>query len=156
MKNRHLLLFLAALIILSSCNSATKHCFLCQSVPQNAPCIVNLSTGEIAALSLGGKGLISYSVVGGISITGQDGLSCVASLPIIGEEMNLALFCDDCKALISPIPNNGYVLADLHSFDNIQLYPIAAGERFSINQYDISIIADEESSRLMIEVIKED
>lgn len=112
----------AALIACSACGRSTEHCYLCQGIPQDDPCIVNLATGDIAVLSAGGYGHAELSITGDVSVTGENGELCRATIPITGEQVNPALFCEDCWALIEATPNNGYVLADLKDLSNIQLY----------------------------------
>lgn len=131
----------AALMVCSACGRSSSHCFLCQSIPQDEPCIVNLATGDIAVLSAGGYGHTELSVTGGITVVGENGESCRATIPISGGEMNPNLFCDNCRSLIENIPNNGYVLADLHNLSGIQLYVIEDRVAITIREYVVSIDA---------------
>lgn len=87
-------------------------------------------------LSVGGAGHAALSMIDGVSVTGINGESCRATILIGGEEMNPALFCEDCRALIEDTPNNGYVLADLHNLNSIKLYPL---EDQTIRNYTLSV-----------------
>ena len=87
-----LLPIIALLMICAACRNSSSHCYLCQSVPYNEPCIINLATGEIAVLSTGGYGHAELSIIGGVSVTGINGESCRATIPANGAEMNPALF----------------------------------------------------------------
>lgn len=135
-KHLFLSLCISIIISLSACESSTSHCFLCEGVPHDEPCIVNLATGEIAVLSVGGYGHAELSLTGGISVTGENGETCFAIVPAIGEEMNPNLYCDDCLALIKATLNNGYVLADLGDLSHIKLYSI---KDTAIRNYTLSV-----------------
>lgn len=126
----------AALIACSACGQSSSHCYLCQGIPQDEPCIVNLATGEIAVLSAGSYGHAELIVTGGISVITENGNSCKATFPTSGGDMNPDLFCDNCRSLIEATPNDGYVLADLHDLQNIQLYPI---EDIMIRDYTLTV-----------------
>lgn len=154
MKRKHFMALLSLVIVMvcTACsNSHASHCYLCEGIPYDEPCIVSLATGDIAVLSTGGYGHASLSNTGGVSVIGYNGESCRATLPIMGEALNPDLFCDDCKTLIDTTQNNGYVLADLHDLTDIQLYPIETGASYAIRTYDVTI-TDTQDSKLNIEV----
>lgn len=134
-----LLALIALLPCLASCRRIAAHCFLCQGVPHSVPCVVNLSTGDVAELSPGGYGHIAFSTVGGVTVTSNNGEACTATLTALGKDMDPALFCNDCRELISQVPNSGYVLADIWDLTNISLYPIEVGASFPIGEYIVSI-----------------
>ncbi len=123
-------------LALSACGRSPSHCYLCQGIPHDEPCIVSLATGEVAVLSGGCYGHAELSMIDGVSITGINGTSCKATIPITGEQVNPALFCEDCWALIEATPNNGYVLADLKDLSNVQLYLI---EDIIIRGYTLTV-----------------
>ena len=133
----------ALLMACSACGRSSSHCYLCQGIPQDEPCIVNLATGDIAVLSAGGYGHAELSVTGSISVTGENGESCKATHPASGGDMNLHLFCENCRSLIEATPNSGYVLADLHDLSNIQLYAIEDAT-ITIREYVVSITATDD------------
>ena len=150
-----LLPIIALLMICAACRNSSSHCYLCQSVPYNEPCIINLATGEIAVLSTGGYGHAELSMIGGVSVTGINGESCRATIPANGAEMNPALFCEDCRELIEAAPNSGYALADLRDLDNIKLYSIEAGNSFTIRGHSIQIEAGADGERIVTVTGKE-
>ena len=123
-------------VTFTACGRSSSHCYLCQGIPHDEPCIVNLATGEIAVLSVGGYGHAELSMIGGVSVTGINGESCEATIPISGEKVNPALFCEDCRERIAATPNNGYALADLKALSNVQLYPI---EDIAIRNYILTV-----------------
>ena len=127
------------IIALSACGSSTSHCYLCEGVPCDEPCVVNLATGEIAVLSVGGYGHAELSLTGGISVTGKQGESCSALVPAIGEKVNPNLYCDDCLALIEATSNTGYVLADLGDLNSIHLYGLESGTAIKLGNYTVSV-----------------
>lgn len=150
-----LLPIIALLMICAACRNSSLHCYLCQGIPRDEPCIVNLATGEIAVLSVGGYGHAELSFIGGVSVTGINGESCKTTIPKSGEEVNPALFCEDCRSLIEATPNSGYALADLRDLDNIKLYSIEAGNSFTIRDYNIQIEAGADGERIVTATCKE-
>ena len=142
----------AVLIMISSCGRSPAHCFLCQSIPRNTPCIVNLSTGDVTELSVGSLGSISWSFIGKAVITGNGDNSCTATLPANIGKMNSNLFCENCQNLVAEVSDRGYVLADLHNLNNIQLYAIEDGVSITIREYVVSIEAPNDMYWEILEV----
>ena len=128
------------IIVLTACGSSTSHCYLCEGIPHDEPCVVNLATGDIVVLSVGGYGHAALSITGGISVTGENGELCSAIIPSASEEMNPRFFCDDCLPILEATPNTGYVLADLSDLSNIKLYSI---KDTTIRNYNISVSKSE-------------
>lgn len=157
MKMRKLILFLclfALLLCVPACTRSGRqaHCYLCQGIPHDEPCIVDLATGDIAVLSAGDYGKVAWSFSGNILVTGKNGESSKATIPAAEQEVNTVLFCDDCMALIETTPNTGYVLADLHDLGHIQLYSIAVDTTPVIRNYALSITATD-NARLEIQTV---
>ena len=135
---RIICLFAAAslLLLCTSCGHSADHCYLCQGISHDEPCIVNLATGEIAVLSTGSYGHAEMTFTGGVSVTGENGESCHATIPQTSEAVDSNLYCTDCLALIETTSNNGYVLADLYNLNSIKLYPL---EDQTILNYTLSV-----------------
>ena len=91
---------------------------------------------DIAVLSAGSYGHAELIVTVGVSVITENGNSCKATFPTSGGDMNPDLFCDNCRSLIEATPNDGYVLADLHDLENVQLYPI---EDTTIRDYTLTV-----------------
>lgn len=77
---------------------------------------------------------------------------CRAYLPAETEPMAPEQFCQDCRALVSGICTEGYVLADLYDLDDIQVYAIADGKSYIIRDYTVTVSGDENAEKLKIEV----
>lgn len=140
-----LLITLSLFFCISACHcpKVKGRCFLCQGVPRGVPCAVNLHTGDVAELSPGGYGHMSYASIGGVTVIGYNGERCTAMLSAVGEDMDPALFCDDCRELIAQITNAGYILSDLRDISDISLYPIEIGATFTIGEYIVSVAEDD-------------
>jgi len=130
------------LLLFTSCGRANKHCYLCQGIPYEAPCLVDLSTGDVAPLTVDGNdGALRIQFLGNVRVELTPDEAC-AIIPIEPQAVNTSLYCADCLALIEATPNNGYVLADLSDLASIRLYPVEGGDAVTIRDYNISISAD--------------
>ena len=132
-------------------------CALCRNGEGSkfhAPCIVNLSTGEVAELSVYDphptepgevstelkKGFFSYYGAAGANIMcNQESEFCRATLPIEIEKINPAYFCYECRRIISDIDKEGYVLADMHDPEGIMVYKIRNGSKYEIRDYLVTV-----------------
>lgn len=124
--------------LLPACGGRTSHCYLCQGIPYEAPCLVDLSTGDVAPLTVSGNnGAVSFQTLGDIHIEQLPWVTR-ATIPAEPQAVNTCLFCDSCQALIDATPNSGYALADLSDLNSITLYPIENQKAISIRNYDIS------------------
>ena len=143
-----IILIIVIALALSACGRSPSRCYLCRGIPHDEPCIVSLTTGDIAVLSAGSYGHAELIVTGGISVIAENGESCKATLPTSGGDMNPDLFCDNCRSLIEATPNDGYVLANLHDLENVQLYPI---ECITIRDYILTVsVADNDYEVQMV------
>ena len=112
----------------SGCGRKVSHCYLHEGFAYDAPCIVDLSNGNITDVSvIGDKGYMQITTHEGVSVMQLPEDQTSISLSGEDQSVNTALFCDDCLALIEAVPNHGYVLADLRDLGDIRLYPIAEG-----------------------------
>lgn len=103
----------------------------------HAPCLVNLSTGEVGELTIYDP---HRSLVGEIAKTQQTGTfsllhcagltaardtcnyTCSVTLPQEQDQMAPAFFCLDCRALLAEVAQKGYVLLDLYDLQDITAY----------------------------------
>ena len=147
-------------------------CALCGSgsgISYHAPVVVNLSTGESGELRVydpdpyrrneiaeeQSTGTFSFLDVAGImGYRDTCGHSSHVTLPKDREwtQIDPALFCHDCRALLTDTATEGYVLADLYNLSDITTYAIKNGAKYTIRDYDISISTQEEPSGLSINV----
>ena len=137
-------LVLCAIILslLASCGARGSHCYLCQGIPYEAPCLVDLSTGDVSPLTVNRHDdAVRFQTLGDIHIE-QLPWETQATIPAEPQSVNTTLFCEDCRVLIDTTPNSGYLLADLSDLNNITLYPIENQKVISIRNYDISAEAD--------------
>ena len=73
----------------------------------------------------------------------------------IGEKtgkIDPALFCHDCRALLSDTAMEGYALLDLYDLENIQAFAVEKGAEYIIRDYTVSINKDQEKGGLKVEV----
>lgn len=138
------------MLILVSCGNTRPHCYLCQGIPCDAPCLVDLSTGEVVPLTVDeNSGALSIQFLGDARIELKPGEAC-ATIPTEPRDVNTDLFCDKCRMLIAAASNSSYVLADMKDIGDVRLYPIEAGRTISIRNYIIAIAVD--GDRLIIQV----
>ncbi len=144
-------------------------CALCRngkSTKIHAPCLINLSTVEVAELSiyephpteLGEvstelkKGFFSYYGVAGANIMcNQESELCRATLPIEIEKISPAYFCYKCRRIISDVDKEGYVLADMYDPEDARVYEIRNGSKYEIRDYLVTVNKTENKS-LEVEV----
>ena len=137
-----LVLFAVIMSLLAACGGRSSHCYLCQGIPYEAPCLVDLSTGDVTPLSINkNDDAVSFQILGDARIE-QLPWETHATIPAEPQPVNTNLFCEDCRALINSTTNGRYVLADLSDLDSITLYPIENQKAISIRDYDISAEAD--------------
>lgn len=141
-------------------------CALCgtdRDVKHHAPCIVNLSSGEIAELSvyqphptIPGEvtdeiktGYFSFSFSAGANIMQSPELEkCEATLPKEIKVMQPEHYCYDCRRLLSNIDKKGYVIVDLYDDESIGAFKIYDGGKYTIRDYIVTVHKDE--NRLMV------
>lgn len=151
------------LIVLSSCglkeSEVEFHCYICDSLPYHAPCVINLSTGRVLELAVYDndpvrQGELAESQTSGyFSFTGSAGMvamkdagrSCSINIPSDPVEINPSLFCNTCLEALNQFSNNGIVLADLYDLANIHYYIIEEGTEYSLRDYKITITLDADS-----------
>ena len=128
--------------LLASCSGQSSHCYLCQSISYEAPCFVDLSTGDVAPLTVSKHDdAVSFQILGNIRIK-QLPWETHATIPAEPQPVNTDLFCENCQVLIDATPNGGYVLADLSDLNSITLYPIETKGSISVRDYGITTDMD--------------
>lgn len=138
-----------------------ERCSLCDNLPRHAPCIVNLSTGELVELEIydphpykvaeiaeeqpGGY----FSFVRGAGLDGHMVAAeyLTATIPIRSESMNKEYFCNSCRSLLDDYKRCGYVLVDLKDAKAPILYSIEEGTSFSLRCYKVEIGKNEKDDK---------
>ena len=140
----------ALLILLIGCSRSPRHCYLCGGFRYECPCVIELSTGNIAELKPASAGNAELMSIGKTSVRSYEQNSVTAAVPAIGDEIDRNIFCYNCLGIIDRTPNEGYVLADLNDLDNIALYEIKDGTELQIRDCDITIHEDQ-NNQLVLE-----
>lgn len=151
------LLFLSIWVFLPrSANPA--RCALCAAGRYHAPCLLNLSTGELfelavyspheqleAELSPSQPSVLAIQMSGGIFAYSDPRAGwCDATAPHIKEPPRASLFCGACGALLRPYYKDGYVLLDLYA--GPECYPFRAGASYDIRDYRVNIVNKPDST----------
>lgn len=145
---------------------AAKHCYICEGLSYHAPCLINLSTGDILELSIYDNdpidqgelakvqmtGHISFTMCGGMLAIVDAGNHAQISIPPDQKTMNIELFCEACQQALHSISNRGIVLADLYDLGHIQYYVLERGAEYAFRDYAISIEQQNDTSDLILSV----
>lgn len=139
-------------------------CALCRNKEGkkiHAPCIINLSTGEIAELSVYQphpseigevsaelkKGYFSFSSGAGANIMqNPENEFCEATLPKDEMIITPAHFCYDCRRIIAEIDKDGYVVADMYDPENVSVFKVWDGAKYEIRDYLVTVNKTENKS----------
>ena len=144
-----------------------SHCYVCEGLRYHAPCLLDLSTGNILELSVYENdpitqgelaqnqttGNFSFMRSGNMTAARNTGVSCSATIPPISQKMDCSLFCEACRSAMECVPNSGIVLADLYDLGNIQYFTLEDGANYSFRDYQIHIEKKTDSTQLEITVL---
>ena len=148
-----LLLSFVILICLSGCGRSRSHCYLCEGLAYEAPCLVDLATGDVAELKpRANEDQLVWTGYSSIMVEQRPDGSALAMIPDNNQEIAWELFCDSCIAALDATARGGYILADLADLNSIRLYTIEAEQSFPLRQYDVSIMGQNDSRSLIVEV----
>lgn len=167
-----LMLVVVMAITLVGCSQSPtpepERCGLCDYIPSHAPCLVNLSTGEVGEIFCYDPHPVKVGEIadyqrGGyfcfMSVAGLRGYldACVPEahiyVPFDTEKYEEKFFCNNCRKQLSDFADDGYVLVDLREPETPLLYPVVAGEEFSVRCYNVSITEREDKDELDITVV---
>ena len=159
-----MILCVALLVLLVACSTENipepERCFLCDDQPRHAPCIINLSTGELLELDVyephpflvgeiaeeqrGGY----FSFVRGAGVKGYKlgAESIIITIPVKSDKMDQRYFCSSCRELLSNHTDQGYILADLHDPRKPVVYAIHPDIKVAFRYYEISVQEVKEDS----------
>ncbi len=150
-----------------------RRCALCGSgegMRYHAPCLVNLSTGEVGEMvvytqhpHLAGEiapeeqqqtGTFCFFSCAGLHAVRD---TCVHTCKVSIPPENIGLmypgyFCKECRVLLAETEVVGYLLVDLYDLDHIQAYPVRDGEVYTIRDYVVSMAIDRKTDELDVDV----
>lgn len=130
-------------------------CALCgrQLIKYHAPCLINLSTGELEELTIFApheryQGEISETQNRGVTCSfGRGGVRCHSSagsgtatayFPQSDARIDVSLYCNRCRDFLKSADSYGYVLLDMYE-QTIYSYHIAPNSSYQIRDYEIYV-----------------
>lgn len=144
-----------------------ESCSLCSGRPYHAPCIVNLSTGEVGELQVYDPDPRTISEIAAQQQTGTfsflhcagltgwretDNHTSQVTVPRKRDRISQRYFCENCRSLLMETAVRGYILLDLYDLEQIQTYSILDGAHYIIRDYSVDICGTEEPDGLLIKV----
>lgn len=167
---KKIILCVALLVLLAACSTENipepERCSLCDDLPRHAPCIINLSTGELLELDVyephpflvgeiaeeqrGGY----FSFVRGAGVEGfkLSSESITIKVPMMADKMKEKHFCNSCRELLASCVDQGYALVDLKNANSPVIYKITADAQVSFRCYDISVREIKEDRKFEISI----
>lgn len=161
---------LLAIAIISVVNAVvpadSQDCSICGHLKCHAPCILNLTTGEIGELELymphdTEVGEIAEEQSGGtfgfISVAGLHGIrqtnpwSIELKFPMVGNKKRISHYCDSCRKRLVDY-QSGFVLLDVYDINNPSIYRIEDGASYEMRCYKIKISANQENQSFLLRV----
>lgn len=142
------------------------HCPLCESIKCHAPCLVNLSTGEVSELALYQphptlvgevvpvQDSSTYSFFSAAGVQGTlTTLPYVINLrlPVQKRPSLLTEFCKSCRKLLSE-QLCSFAIVDLYTPDKPVVYAIYDGASYELRGYQIQVQQDFEDTSLNLTV----
>jgi len=137
-----------------------ERCALCGNgagPSYQAPCLVDLSTGEVGELAPaenGQAGTLHFRPCAGLTaVCDTCNNTCQVTIP--PEKMGMMApghFCRPCRGLLAGAGLEGYLLADLCDIAHIRVYPLRGGETHAIRDYAVCVVQDGSSGALAVAV----
>jgi len=168
---KQIILCVALLVLLAACSTENipepERCSLCDDLPRHAPCIINLSTGELLELDVyephpflvgeiaeeqrGGY----FSFVRGAGVEGYKlgAESVTITIPVKADSLDQQYFCNQCRELFADYKNEGYALVDLKDTALPVVYAINADTTAAFRCYEISVQEIKEDGKYQISII---
>lgn len=160
----------AAIAIISVVNAVvpadSQDCSICGHLKCHAPCILNLTTGEIGELELymphdTEVGEIAEEQSGGtfefISAAGLKGIKLTdpwyieLEVPMAGNKKRISHYCDGCCKRLEDY-QSGFVLLDVYDINNPSIYRIEDGASYETRCYKIKISAKQKDQSFLLRV----
>lgn len=161
------MLICVTLMVLLISQNAPKECVLCTETPYHAPCLLNLSTGEMGELTVydpdptNSKMLSEEQMTGTFSFLQCAGLTdyrdtacelCHFNIPLDAVIYNPDYFCNNCRMRLASYKEHAYVLVDTFDERSPLILPIKESVTYEIRCYRISTIYNSERSRYELTV----
>ena len=121
-------------------------CALCDSQAYAAPCIMDLTTGEVGELTgtpLPGK-FQHLCPAGFQGVWDSDARSCRVYLPLSGDTWPPSRYCRDCRALLARTTAGSSAVLDLSQPETPRVYPIVVDAVYQVQGQTISVEAQED------------
>ncbi len=159
------------LVLLTGCTYMNvpepEQCSLCAGLPYHAPCIINLSTGEMLELAvyephpfIAGElaeeqQCETFSFVRGAGVEGYklSAESIIIKVPMNTGKMEEEYFCNSCRERLADCKNQGYALLDLKDSKNPVVHKIDTDAQVSFRCYSISVRENKENGKFAITII---
>lgn len=144
----------------------TEDCSICGHLKCHAPCILNLSTGEIKELELymphdQEVGELAEEQTGGtfsfISVAGLHGIKLTdpwyieLEVPMEGNKKRISHYCDSCRKRLEDC-EYGFVLVDIYNLESPVVYKIEEGATYEMRCYLIEISTKQTNKCLLLRV----
>ena len=132
---------------------SSEECSICRFIKSHAPCLLNLSTGEIGELALYDPHRTKVGELAEVQQGGTFGFFYAAGakgtrttspwvlnirVPMDGERIRKSHFCQKCRDILAEY-DHGYVLIDLYSKDAPPIFPILADASYQVRCYSITV-----------------
>lgn len=143
-----------------------ENCSICGHIKCHAPCLLNLSTGEIGELELYQPhelkvGEIAENQTGGtFSFIYSAGLQAIRltepwyieiTVPVKGERKDETHFCTQCRILLDSY-TNGYVVLDIYESGSPQVYGIYENSNYDIRCYEVRVFNEGEDKAVVLRI----
>lgn len=170
MKKRYVVLALVLTCMLSAVYffraKEPEQCSICESLKHHAPCLVNLSSGEVAELELyqphyfyvgeiadiQDSSTFSFFYAAGVQGTRTTSPYVIElPIPLGNAPIALSKFCKKCRGLLSNQPC-GYALIDLYDVETPIVFEIYNGAKYQLRCYQIEVLQDTERTSLNLTV----
>ena len=132
---------------------SSEECSICRFIKSHAPCLLNLSTGEIGELALYEPHHTKVGELAEVQQGGTFGFFYAAGakgarttspwvltirVPMESKRIRKSHFCQKCRELLEGY-NHGYVLLDLYDKTQPTIFPIHADAAYGLRCYTITI-----------------
>ena len=145
--------------------STDSNCCLCNAPRYQAPCLIDLETGELLELSLyaphattSGElaeeqpevDTFSFVRLGDLIGTKQTGNRIIEIKVPVQDTIKIPALCRNCQKQLQYSFEGRYVLADLYDAEDISLIPITGGAEMVIRCYSISMAMSEAGQHISL------
>ena len=167
---KFMIMCIAILVLLSACTNEIlepEQCSLCAGLPHHAPCIINLSTGEMLELAVyephpfiigelaEEQQCETFSFIRGAGVEGYklSAESIIIKVPMNADKMKEKHFCISCRERLASCKDQGYALLDLRDTSQPVVYKIESNIQVSFRCYNITICEIAEGSVYEITIL---